>query len=187
MADRADQPDALRLMQRRQGHQGFDRVERIVGDRLGSGEPVAAMDDAMSDAGKRAHREMAPQPAERFIDHLVQVLRHGCFQRNVGGREPLDDMKRQGAVAQVDDAAAETARAVRLDRKQTELDRRGAGIEGQQNIAVHGVGSPAFRRTAASLASAAEASRTFSESDRLVRMIGTRAPRTRPAASASAR
>jgi len=187
MADRTDQPDTLRLMQRRKGHQSFDGIEHIVGNRLGAGKPVATMGDAMPDAGKRAHREMALQPTERFVDYLMQIIRHGRFQRNVFRRECFSDVKRQGLVAQIDHPASDAARSVRLDCKLAELDSRGARVESQQNVAVHGVGNPDFRRLDASLASATDASRTFCESERLVRTIGTRAPSTRPAASAPAR
>ena len=75
--------------------------------------------------------------------------------------------------------------------EQRELDARRAGVEDEDRVG-HGVTPATLRRSrgapaATSAATAHEASRVITESARLVRMIGTRAPSTMPAASAPAR
>ena len=88
--------------------------------------------------------------------------------------------------AEVDDTLADASGACLFAGENADLHRRRAGIERQQQFLAHALSpSAAARLAATSLASAAEAMRTLRLSERLVRMIGTRAPSTRPAASAT--
>src|ERR1700687_72830 len=97
-------------------------------------------------------------------------------------------MKLQGGIPEIDHALADSRGIASHDAEHSDLDRRGARIEGKQEWGTtHDRTRSRWVRSATSLASATEARRTRRLSARLVRMIGMRAPSTRPAASAPAK
>src|SRR5476649_2310246 len=187
-----------RLVQRRQRnvvaqvgqHGGVDAHRREVF--------AAAVDHAVRDGGQAASVEPAQHlGADVRQRRVVGLLR---VERQRGGRFGRGAVAGFGGADAVDLAAPRgQARQRRLRRvEQRELDARRAAVE-HQDGARHGAGgrrccrcwrggrhcaAPARWRTSIR-AMAQEAMRLSRESDRLVSMIGTRAPMIRPALAAS--
>ncbi|MNW06497.1 hypothetical protein D3C71_2029170 [compost metagenome] len=90
-------------------------------------------------------------------------------------------------MAEIDHASGDPGGTADAKLEQADLHGGGAGIESRKRLQAH-AGSPSTGYGAATiLASAAEAMRAESGSERLVSTIGTRAPSTRPAAVAPAK
>lgn len=131
--------------------------------------------------------EMFSEPAKRLGQHLAQIIRRPGLEIDLEDRRPFCNPKAQRSFSEIDHPACQSAGHGAIDLKQTDFNRRGTRIKGDQQIGAHD-GRPFMARgSATSLASAADAIRVVMESDRLVNTIGTRAPRTRPAAVAPAK
>ncbi|ABA53469.1 hypothetical protein BURPS1710b_A1059 [Burkholderia pseudomallei 1710b] len=187
MAQRADQPHALRLMQRRERHERRDRVERALVDAHRPVERVAAVHDAMADRHELVHRQVRVDPAERLVEHRVQIVGDGRGERHRVRFAAVRVFELQRRAVEIDLAAPERRGFAVRDAVEADLQRRRAGVEREQQRLAHDASAPARVLSATSFASAADAMRTRRLSARLVRMIGSRAPSTRPAASAPAK
>src|SRR5205085_4679304 len=182
----------VRLRQRRERAQLFQRGNDVVGNDCWCGKRGAAVDDAMADS---ANRLTAEQADRRFKDDpgcrlMVEVLGAPFLFGELIAVRPFDCQARGDA--DILDLSAEEQALLVIALIQRELDARRAGIH--DGDAVHSrppqrmADEASARRTATrSWATAQDARRAISSSARLVRMIGTLAPRTIPAASAPAR
>ena len=124
MPDRADQSETLRLMQRRQIDEARNRRQRVIGNQSCIGESIAAVHDAMTDRRYSLQCKVVGQPAERFIDELVQILGDFGAQWNVGNGRTFDDMQQQRRASEIDDAPAQSHRPAFGQAVKTELDGR---------------------------------------------------------------
>lgn len=186
--DRTDQPKALGLMQRREHRQLVDRLDRRIVDSDRSGERITTVNHAVADSSEAAHVEMLAEPAKGLRHDLPQVIGSYGIKINFKGRGPFRDAEAQWLPAKVDHPLGHPADNGRIDLEEADLDRRGTGIEREQQLRVHDDDSPfTDRGAAANLASAADVIRAARESARLVSTTGTRAPSTRPAAVAPAK
>ena len=187
-ADRLDQADGARLVQRGEGAERGDRLQHLSIDPRGALEPIAAMHDAVPGADEARRLVSLRQDRQRLRNDVVQILLQFGGKGQVGLVVAFLEVQHQRLVPEVDHPAADPRRGgAGGDLEQAEFDRRRAWVERQQQFLRHSGASLSWRSAPISLASAAEARRAFSESARLVRMTGTRAPRTSPAASAPAR
>ena len=122
---------------------------------------------------------------EGLRQDAAQIRVRPGIQRGLDPLLPLAYLQGQRIVAEIDHAPGDPDGRARAKCKQADLHGGGAGIEGQQGLHA---GNPSTGYGAATiLASAAEAMRAESGSERLVSTIGTRAPSTRPAAVAPAK
>ena len=79
-----DEANALGLVQGGQRHERLDRRERVVRDRHGPVETVAAMDHPVPDGRQVGRARMPEDPVQRLVHRVVQVVRRLGLQRNVG-------------------------------------------------------------------------------------------------------
>src|SRR5450631_521903 len=183
---RLDRRYGMRLMQWRQGYELAQARDDLFVDQSGSGETASAMDHAVScgaqmmcgeplfeplqQGGKR--RLMRSRIAEMCVDQDALLCR---------GR-----METRGMTDAVDRPLAKRlfVDGVLRHRVERELDAGRSRVENQE-VAGHGLAC--VLRRASSRAIAQEPCRASALSARLVRMIGTRAPSTMPAVSASAK
>src|SRR5580704_10556641 len=175
-----------------------------LGEALGRAVEQAAAQVLERGEGDRMDQdvELAPAPAD-LVEHCLELARHGNVQRSGDGglqraRQRLDMGARlvvQPGDGEIGADGAERLGAAIGDRLVVgDADhQRLAASQDRAEVLVHvrpqGMAAAALARRAAatSTATAQEASRVSSESARLVRMMGTRAPSTIPAASAPAR
>ena len=168
----------VRARQRRQAIERFDDLlvedDRFVEMRPTVDDPVAGPDDRQV----RRCANGVEQPCEqRFV---VAVRRKAGTGEIAGLCAPSAEMR---AVADRVDLPADEhfQRVGPIDR---ELDARRTGVEDEDGGAHLVMATPRWTNNCAI---AHEAMRLSGSSARLVRMIGTRAPRTMPAVSAPAR
>ena len=171
-------------MQRRERHQLAQIVENVAGHDRGPCVARAAMHDAMADAehvgragtgratSSRAHRAQRagrPPPPQRLVGDRCSalVLRHESRRR----ADAFDLTAR-----------AQAPRFIRGSLVDAELEARRAGIQ-HQRVVAHSFRCRVRRACAPSIATAQLAIFDRTLSARLVRMIGTFAPRTSPALS----
>src|SRR6056297_196008 len=181
---RLDPGEVVGLMPRGQRAERAQLFHHGVGDLRGRRELAPAMDHAMPGTCHLHRPDRVAQHRQQPVD---QRLCPGIL-RKVGMHLlhlscAMQDETRRAAHA-VDQAMRDPGLPILA--MQRELHRRRPGIEDQQG-APHQLASPGSAAAASNRASAAEASRAAALSERLVSMIGTRAPSATPAASASAR
>src|SRR5262249_24656367 len=190
---RADGSEIVRLVQWRQRHVTLKLSHDVFRYAHRATEVRTAMNDPMAD-GHESDLLRGSQPIACFLG---------------GGRKIRDLFRRESLVNQrclvgaLSSQARPSANAIHLAFDETveilalaiesedlKLKARGAGVDDQNRIhGGHTAATAVFRGRGAakSTAIAQEAMRARTESARDVRMTGTRAPRTIPAASARAR
>ena len=133
-ADRADEAQALRLVERREHRQRIDGRDAFPVEASRPGEVVAAMYDAMPDGRDLAKIEMAAEDGDGLRQDAAQVRIRPCIQRDLDPLLPLAHPQGQRFVAEIDHAAGEPDGTARVKRKQADLYGGRAGIEGQQGL-----------------------------------------------------
>src|SRR5262249_11909072 len=186
-----DGPQVVRLVQRRQRHVCLQGRHHPGVDEHRPGKLPPAVDDPVTGRADAVLAELPPAPAEQELDRprvpefgtglpgpLSDGLAGGIAGREVRLGEKLLDLAAEQQLGRL---------AVEEDRK---LEARRAGIQDKNRVShgSHLVGNvPVCRALATRAITAVEARRVRTESARLVRTIGTRAPRAMPAPSAPAR
>src|SRR6187399_1698271 len=183
--DGIDCREIVRLMQRRERHQLAQMVEDIAGHAHGRRKACTSMHDAMTDAENRRTLVLPAQPGRERVERSASVAHRGT-QRLLANRCSALVLRHESRRrADAFDLAAR-GQAPRLGGRSlidAELQARRACVQ-HQRVVIHGFTA---RACAASTATAQLAILARTESARLVRMMGTLAPRTRPALSEFAR
>src|SRR3569833_4018990 len=188
-ADGRDRRQALRLVQRRQRTQGPERADRLGIETRRPGE-ARAMNDAMADRRKALRLGPRLDPGEEVFEKARRgALRFGpggVGQRATCAVASPDARRRAGGL---DLPAQQGANADVLRGEQGELAAGGADNErprraGHAREPGFSGGTPC---SAIRTARAQEATCVSTESARLVRALGTRAPSTTAAAAAPPR
>lgn len=183
-----DEAERLRLMERCGTCQCIDVLDHGLVEQNRTVEHVSTMKDAIAGGTNPAQIEEFRQPAEG-LDHDGDQIAGGFrLKLHLERLLSFHNAEDRRGHAEVDDRTRPERGSRLARREEIDLDRRGAGVEGEQEIGTHDHGSPASGCGAATgLASAAEAIRAVSGSVRLVSTIGMRAPSTIPAALAPAK
>ena len=127
----ADRHQVDGLVQRRQRHQALERREHLVGDPHGLGEPLAAVDDPVSDPGERGPREVPVNPGADRCDRALVVRRLAGLavtldQRCSSGHADVQTRAHPDAFQLAVRLGGEVVRARVVQR---ELDARRAGVD----------------------------------------------------------
>lgn len=183
-ADGANGGEIVGLVQGRKRFQRAQALQHVGVDAHRFGEVGAAVNDTMADGDDGAETGLFVEPLQQPERQVLEALGGGDVAEGAGG--PRARGEGEGRLrADAGYLAAQQRGGVLLGGQiEAELDRGGTDVQDQQDIA-HAA-SPALRATT-SCAIADDARRDTTPSARLVRMIGTRAPMTIPAASAPAR
>ena len=128
-----DAGDVVRQVQRRQRHQCAQRGKHLVVDGARRAEARGAVNHAVADRGKLQLREFGVQQCEDRAECVAVAAQLACRQTAV-----VQDAAIRGARLEVSVLAQPVDLACRgplqqpggIDREQRELDRRGAGVEG---------------------------------------------------------
>jgi len=183
IGDGPDRCDVVRLMSRCQFNEGIELCEHALVDTNRGMKSRTTVDDAVARACNLHIRQSRADGSEQPRYDRLMIAAHwqagSRFQRRGNGASDLD---RRFDADRIDIAFAKnTELGCLIEGK---LDARGAGIENQYG-ARHSERPDWFFTT--SWANAQDACRANVPSARLVSMMGTQAPNTRPAASAPAR
>src|SRR5690606_16838207 len=106
-ADRADDVQALWLMERGKHHQRLDSRDAFLVEANRPGEAVAAMHDAVPDSGDLAKIEMAAEDGDGFRQDAAQVCVRPGIQRGLDLPLPLEYPQGQWIVAEIDHATGD--------------------------------------------------------------------------------
>lgn len=134
MPEGADETQRLRLVQGRQRGQRIDGIDCGGVERDRIGKPVAAMNDAVAGSARGGHVEMIGETRESLIDDAVQIFRDLGIQRHLEGLRSFRQAERQRFGAEIDNALADAPCLGAVYREDADLNGRGAGIEGQQQV-----------------------------------------------------
>ena len=183
----------VRLMKRGERVEAFKLIHHLRVQHHRLGEQVSAMHHTMSGADQSIRAEMSVAEIEhRMQKRLVRKsgsIRPNLVFHNLAICTASRQMRRlsQALHLSTGEDAQIFRTSARVGLEQCELQAGGAGVQGQDRIGHYLMLAWVSRARVISTATAQEAMRVSGESARLVRMIGTRAPSTTPAASAPAR
>ena len=129
---RVDAGQIVRLVQRRQRHQGFELGPAVVvdHDRLDMLGP--AMHHAMADGRDLAVREAQAQPVQHALQGMAVVGHRAVEPLLVAFARGRDGAEMRALAQPLDLADGQAIQAMRALLEQRELDRRRTGVEGQQ-------------------------------------------------------
>src|SRR5262245_50040641 len=187
--DRADRGEIVRLVQRRERREGLETLQHRLGDDGRRAVIRTAMHDPVADGGGML-ADLRAQEADHLVERGRYVLdlgrRPGLVGQGIAVHAARDQMGLYRHALDLTLQAPFEPVAGR-DGKQLEFDARAAGVDDENGLAHDSqawIDCLAIWLWRSSIATAEDASRARTLSAREVRMIGTRAPSTTPAASA---